>query len=195
MTAWLVAGPEECSPGGSELSSMEGTELPGAQALAVPGAEHPAHDGPGRAANTESRLAGKRGRGYQGRPPGQRRRQRLSFIRTEWTWNESTHTWDSFTPFFLLKKSYKNNCCALLGKQSWVFTPSQPQPPVEGTKPVSSVWIASVGTFLCHSSSTTFPLVSLTEPLLLFESCSYVKAHFISESEVYKSTSRLFTVV
>lgn len=51
---------------------MEGTELPREQALAAPGAQHLAYDGPGRAANTEGGLAGKRGRGNQGRPPGQR---------------------------------------------------------------------------------------------------------------------------
>lgn len=73
----LLAGPEECSQGGSELSSMEGTELPRAQGLAAPGAEHPAHDGPGRAADPEGGLAGKRGRGNQGRAPGQRRGQQL----------------------------------------------------------------------------------------------------------------------
>lgn len=49
-----------------------------------------------------------------------------------------------------------------------MFTPTYPQRPVKGTKPVSSVWIASVRTSLCHSSSTIFTLVSLTEPLLLF---------------------------
>lgn len=98
----LLAGSEECAQGGSGLSGVEGAELPRAQALAVPGAEHPAHDGPGRAAHTEGRLAGKRGRGHQGRHPGQWRGQQLSSIgRTEWTSNKSTHTWDSFNhPFF-----------------------------------------------------------------------------------------------
>lgn len=98
----LLAGSEECAQGGSELSGVEGAELPRAQALAVPGAKHPAHDGPGRAAHTEGRLAGERGRGHQGRRPGQWRGQQLSSIRrTEWTSNKSTHTWDSFNhPFF-----------------------------------------------------------------------------------------------
>lgn len=126
---------------------MEGSELPRAQALALPGAEHPAHDGPGRAANTEGRLAGERGRGYQGRPPGQRRGQQLSSIRTEWTWNKSTQTWDSFIPL-LWKKSNNNNCRALLGEQSCMFTPTYPHLSVEGTKPVSNVWIAGVWSFV-----------------------------------------------
>ena len=71
----LLAGDEECTRGGTELPTVERAELSGPEALVVPGAERPAHDGPGRAVHTESRLARKRGREFKDLHSGVRRQQ------------------------------------------------------------------------------------------------------------------------
>ncbi len=67
----FLPGDEECTQGGTELPRVETAELTGPEALAVPRAEHPAHDGPRRTVHTESGLARKRGREFQGGQRGQ----------------------------------------------------------------------------------------------------------------------------
>lgn len=78
----LLPGDEECTQGGTELPRVETAELSGPEALAAPRAEHPAHDGPHRTDDTESGLARKRGREFQG---GQRGQQLKSHqMRGDW---------------------------------------------------------------------------------------------------------------
>lgn len=52
----LLLGDEVCAQGGAELPRVETAKLPPPEALVVPGAEYPAHDGPSRTVDTESRL-------------------------------------------------------------------------------------------------------------------------------------------
>lgn len=68
----ILPGVEVCTQGRTELPRVETAELSWPEALVVPGAEHTAHDGPGRAVHTESRLSGKRGWEFQDGPSGQR---------------------------------------------------------------------------------------------------------------------------
>lgn len=69
------SGDEVCAQGWPGLPRVEEAELPRPEALAVPRAEQAAHDGPRQAVDTESGLAGERGRKLQGGRGGQRGQQ------------------------------------------------------------------------------------------------------------------------